>query len=238
MSRIRPSGQSPKVWQLIERVDESGKLTKFTIQEIPEDRYEDAIQHMCTYFLVDEPICHYLKAKDDPLFVQDISTMWRSSLAQGISIAAFLDNPNNGKIVAVNILSVNNNNRNKNLSDYKFKSDKCKKTLEIISNAKKKVMHEHYGVDQYLYTSGLSVDPDYRGYKLGRSMIKLRDLIGSTYRIPATISVCTSIISQKITADLGFEECLTKNFSDLMDEDEKQYFLGINCVIKIMGKRF
>ncbi|XP_011701464.1 PREDICTED: uncharacterized protein LOC105458098 [Wasmannia auropunctata] len=47
VSRIRPSNQPPKVWQLqIEKVDKDGKLIKFTIQEIPEDRYEDAIQYI------------------------------------------------------------------------------------------------------------------------------------------------------------------------------------------------
>jgi hypothetical protein len=60
MLRIGLSDQSPKVWQLIEKVDKNGKLMKFTIQEIPEERYEDVIQHMCTYFLANEPICQYL----------------------------------------------------------------------------------------------------------------------------------------------------------------------------------
>jgi len=57
---IRPSGQPPKVWQVIEKMAKDGKPMKFTIQEIPEDRYEDVIEHMCTYFLADEPICNYL----------------------------------------------------------------------------------------------------------------------------------------------------------------------------------
>jgi len=60
MQRIRPSGQPPKVWQQIEKKDKDGKLMNFTIQEIPEDRYEDAVQHMCTFFLADEPTCQCL----------------------------------------------------------------------------------------------------------------------------------------------------------------------------------
>lgn len=57
MPRIRPSGQPLKVWQLIEKKDKDGKPMKFIVQEIPEDRYEDAVQHMCTYFLADEVTC-------------------------------------------------------------------------------------------------------------------------------------------------------------------------------------
>ena len=60
MQRIRSSGQPPKVWKQIEKKDKDGKLMKFTIQEIPEDRYEDAVQHMCTFFLADEPTCQCL----------------------------------------------------------------------------------------------------------------------------------------------------------------------------------
>jgi len=57
------------------------------------------------------------------------------------------------------------------------------------------------------------------------------------YKIPATVSTFTSIFSQKLAANAGFEELLTKNFSDLVDKDEKKYFSDINCVFKIMGKQ-
>jgi len=60
MQRIRPSSQPPKVWQVIEKTNKDGKTMKFTIQEIPEDRYEDAVEHMCTFFLADEPTCQCL----------------------------------------------------------------------------------------------------------------------------------------------------------------------------------
>lgn len=50
----------------------------------------------------------FADAKNDPFFVEDISKIWRLLLTQGISIAAFIDNPNGGKsvIVATNILGV------------------------------------------------------------------------------------------------------------------------------------
>ena len=36
------------------------------------------------------------------------------------------------------------------------------------------MVYNHYGVDKYLYGSGLSVDPDYRGYGLGKDILKIR----------------------------------------------------------------
>lgn len=57
LSPVKPPGQPPKVWDVIEKKTKDGRPLKFTIQEIPKDRYEDAIRHMCAYFLVDEPTC-------------------------------------------------------------------------------------------------------------------------------------------------------------------------------------
>jgi len=54
-----------------------------------------------------------------------------------------------------------------------YKSEKCKTTFDIISKATK-VVYDRYGVDKYLYAIGLSVDTDYRGYGLGKDLLKIR----------------------------------------------------------------
>ncbi|EGI64121.1 PREDICTED: uncharacterized protein LOC105147412 [Acromyrmex echinatior] len=239
MQRIRPSGQPPKVWQQIEKKDKNGKLMKFTIQEIPEDRYEDAVQHMCTFFLADEPICQCLNAVNDPLFIQDMSTLWRLLVAQGISIAAFTDNPNGGKpvIAGMNTLGIDVKNKKDSISGYQFKSENCKHVLEIVTGSTK-IVYEHYKVDKYLYAIGLSVDSDYRGYGLGKDILKIRDLIGPMYGVPATSTVFSSIISQKSAAGAGFEVLEIKNFADMIDKNGKEYFPGIDSKdFKIMAKR-
>ncbi|KYN03212.1 PREDICTED: uncharacterized protein LOC108773586 [Cyphomyrmex costatus] len=239
MRRIRPSEQPPKIWQQIEKKNIDGKLVKFTIQEIPEDRYEDAVQHMCTYFLADEPSCRCLNAINDPLFIQDMSTLWRLMVAQGISIAAFVDNPNGRKpvIAGMNALGVDVKNKKDGISGYQFKSENCKHVLEVVTGATK-VVYEHYKIDKYLYAIGLSVDPDYRGYGLGKDILKIRNLIGSMYGVPATSTVFSSIISQKSAAGAGFEVIQTKNFADMVDKNGKEYFPGIDSKdFKVMSKR-
>ncbi|XP_011056699.1 PREDICTED: uncharacterized protein LOC105147411 [Acromyrmex echinatior] len=239
MLRVKPLGQPPKVWQVIEKKNKDGKLMKFTIQEIPEDRYEDAIQHMCTYFLVDEPTCKCFNAKNDPLFIQDITSLWRPLFAEDISVAAFIDNPNGGKpiIAGMNILGIEVKNKKKKLPDYQFKSEKLKIIHELISLTN--MVFERYEVDKYITAAGLSVNPDYRGYGLGKEILKVRDLIGSTYGVPATATAFTSIISQKSATGAGFEEFFTKNFADVVDKDGKECYPNINSkAYKIMGKLF
>ncbi|KAM0733690.1 hypothetical protein ACS0PU_012055 [Formica fusca] len=239
LPRIKPPGQPPKIWKSIEKVTKDGKPMKFTIQEIPEDRYEDAVQHMCAYFLADEPTCQCLNSKDDPVFVQDISTIWRLIFAEGISIAAFTENPNGGKpiIAGMNALGLDFRDHKDSISEYKLKSQNCRNTFAIISDATK-IVYEHYGVDKYLYAIGLSVDPAYRGYGLGKDILKIRDLIGREYNIPVTATVFTSIISQKSAKGAGFELLTSKNFVDIVDENGKEYFPGIKSkTFEVMGKR-
>lgn len=59
---IRPPGPI-KIWKTIDgfkTIDGESKPVKIVLQEIPEDRYEDIIDHMTTYFVVDEPCCDSL----------------------------------------------------------------------------------------------------------------------------------------------------------------------------------
>ncbi|XP_011700237.1 PREDICTED: uncharacterized protein LOC105457329 [Wasmannia auropunctata] len=239
MQRFRSSDQPPIVWKHIEKTDKDGKRLKFTIQEIPEDRYEDAVEHMCANFLADEPTCNCLNAINDPIFVQDISTLWRLLIVEGISIAAFIDNPNGGKpiIAGMNAMGIDTKNQKDSISGYQFKSEKCKNTFDIVSKATK-IVYERYGVDKYLYAIGLSVEPDYRGYGLGKDILKMRDLVGPKYGVPATSTAFTAINSQKSAAGAGFEVFYTKKFADCVDENGKEYFPGINSKeFQIMGKR-
>jgi hypothetical protein len=45
----------------IERLDDGlTRAVKFSIQEIPNDRYEEVISHMFSYFIIDEATCKSL----------------------------------------------------------------------------------------------------------------------------------------------------------------------------------
>ncbi|XP_011700256.1 PREDICTED: uncharacterized protein LOC105457337 [Wasmannia auropunctata] len=236
--RIRSPNQPPRIWKQIEKVNKDGKLTKFTIQEIPEDRYEDVVKHMCTYLIPDEPICQCLNAKDDPVFVQDMSMLWRLTLIQGISIATFTDNLNGEKpiIASVNLLGIDFKNQ-KNSMIHQFKSENCRKAIETTVYLSR-IVYDYYEIDKYLYSVGLWVNSDYRGFGLSKDMLEIRKFIGLMYGVPVTASGFTSIIMQKSAANAGFEELLTKNYSDLVDKDGHEYFPGIKeKTFKVMSKK-
>ncbi|EZA48171.1 hypothetical protein DMN91_008313 [Ooceraea biroi] len=236
--RIKPLGQPPKVWEQIEKKTKDGKSLKFTIQEIPEDRHEDALQHMCTYFLAEEPTCKCHNSKNDPAFVKDMSTVWRMIFAEGIAVAAFTDNPDGGKpiIAGMNALGISFKDHDI-LADFPFTSQNCKNTFDIMSDATK-LAYDHYKTDKYLAAIGLSVAPKYRGYGLGTHILKIREHVGREYKIPATVTVFTSIFSQNNAAKAGFEELTERKFVDLVDKNGKEYFPGIESkTFKIMGRK-
>lgn len=54
---IKPPGP-PKVWKIVEiKKKDADVPIRFTIQEVPEDRYDEVVEHMCKYFIADEPMC-------------------------------------------------------------------------------------------------------------------------------------------------------------------------------------
>ncbi|XP_020291914.1 uncharacterized protein LOC109858757 isoform X2 [Pseudomyrmex gracilis] len=238
MERIRPSGQPPKVWEVLEKIGKDGKRKKFTIQEIPEDRYEEAVQHMCTHFLADEPTCACSNAANDPAFVKDTGTIWHLLMSQGISVGAFTDNPDGGKpiLAGMNALGVSYKEKKDAISNFKFSSEKCQNTFKVMDITK--IVYDRYGIDKYLYAVGLSVTPEFRGYGLGTDILKIRNHVGREYNLPATSTVFTSIFSQKSAANAGFEVFLEKKFTDIVDKNGKEYFPGIKSdIMKVMGKR-
>ncbi|XP_014479685.1 PREDICTED: uncharacterized protein LOC106746984 [Dinoponera quadriceps] len=235
---IRPPGP-PKIWEVVEKIGRDGRPIKFTIQEIPEDRSEDAIDHMCQYFMVDEPTCACFNAVNSPIFVKECREFWRNILDQGIAVAAFVDNPNGNKsiIAGLNMLCV------------EYKDEKIDIQLQsnfrFIFNAMKKLnkslrLFERYNVDKYMFAVGLSVATAYRGYGLGADILKVRDKIGQEYDIEMTSTAFTSPFAAKAAERVGFEILLKTKFADFVDENGKECFPGIqkySDTLVIMAKR-
>ncbi|XP_032672772.1 uncharacterized protein LOC116844821 [Odontomachus brunneus] len=240
MSTVVRSPGPPRIWDVIEKTGKDGRPIKFTIQEIPEDRSEEAVDHMCTHFLADEPTCACFNAINTPIFVEECRTLWRGLMEQRMAIAAFVDNPKGGKpiIAGMNVLSIEfKENAEKKLH---FQS-KFGITYKVMSDLTKQLqLYERYGVEKYMFAVGLSVAPAFRGYGLGTDLLKTRDKIGREYNIRMTSTAFTSPFSKKSAERAGFELLLSRDYTDLVDENGKEYFPGIqkfSNTIVIMAKR-
>jgi hypothetical protein len=238
---IKPPGP-PRVWEVLKKTGKDGRPLTFTIQEIPEDRNEEAVEHMCKYFLADEPMCACFNAVNAPIYVEEAKLLWQHIIKEGIAVAAFIDNPKGGKpiMAGINMLCMEYKEFEEAESDIKFES-KFRITYEVMTKLKKGLrLYERYGADKCLYAFGLAVEPGFRGYGLGTDILKIRDKVGRAYNVPMTTTAFTSPYSKKSADNAGFETLLTKNYVDLVDENGKEYFPGIHKFsnsISIMAKR-
>ena len=237
---LKPPGQA-KVWKVVECAKKGSKEApiKFSIQEIPEDRYQDVIDHMCNYFIADEPICNCMNGKDDPEYVDTFKVLWEEFLQQGLSVGAFVEDPNGGKpiLAGCNVLGLTFEGEK---IDYdSLKSKRGRRVMKVITDfTKRSNVYEKYGVDRYLTAIGLSVHPSYRGAALGAHILNARENIGREYNILVTSTVFTSPISQKLAERCGHELLLAVDYDDIVDGEGKKIFPGIQVkTMKVMARR-
>lgn len=117
----------PKVWTEFEAKETktSDKLVKYRIEDLTEDRFDDAIKHMMENYLLDEPIavaCGKIQIKCELVsrilmflypntdginnkdFVDDYVRLWRGALKQKSSLVCFREDSD--EIVGLNVLTV------------------------------------------------------------------------------------------------------------------------------------
>ncbi|XP_058801479.1 uncharacterized protein LOC131670120 isoform X2 [Phymastichus coffea] len=180
----RPDGPL-NVWKIVEGTeklaDGSTRPIRFSIQEVPEDRREETMQHMIKYFLADEPICKSLKMKGDPEMIRGFRVYWNYCLDQGIVEAAYVIDKDNEilELAAVNMLNVVCDETDKEMGDLLrlLESPKLIKLFDIILEISHKAdARKILNVDKYIAALGLSVAPHIRGQKLGQRMLEASDV--------------------------------------------------------------
>ncbi|KAL2716590.1 arylalkylamine N-acetyltransferase-like 2 isoform X1 [Vespula squamosa] len=233
-----------KIWKTVDGFKTVGgvsKPVKIVIQEIPEDRYEDMLDHFTTHFIGDEPCCVSIKLKDDPVGIKDLRNIWKIILKQGLSVGAFVDDPKGGKpeIAGGNMLGYEIKDDDRKIDKYKMKPSAAKRlvepALELYKEAK---VFEHYNTNKHLFALGLIVQSCYRGHGLGAHILSVREKIGREYKIPMTTTPFSSTISQKSAARCGFELILSRDYDQILDEEGKEVFPGIKFKsMQVMGRR-
>ncbi|XP_058801489.1 uncharacterized protein LOC131670127 [Phymastichus coffea] len=227
------------VWRVVEVT--TGGL-RFSIQDVPEHRYDEAIKTMLDYFVVEEATCKALDLKHDEDALADFRRLWAYLLGLGISVGAFkLEEGNKlGELVGVNILYVSSVEVDKTLEEMtqKFTSPGSKKLFEFMNSVSQKVdIRKIYKVDKYIAGLGCSVKQEFRGHQLGVHLLQARDDIGRKYDITVSSTAFTGPASQKQAERAGYRIEFAQDYDKVLDANGEALFPNIDAkCLKIMTK--
>ncbi|XP_055551290.1 uncharacterized protein LOC129733800 [Wyeomyia smithii] len=204
----------PTVWHRFEiRNPSTGTCETYRVQDLPPDRIDDAIRHMCEYFLRDEPICASLNLAQDPIGVEEITAIWRSIAKQRCIVVCYEEGRE--EIVGLNMLTVVS--KEDPPFDNKFESCAVKtfvgSTLYMTNEAKLFERYQH--AKGFLSAWGLSVHPSYRRRGIAAQILTARVPICRAYGLPFSATVFSHPGSQIPAAKIGFRDVFTMKFADL-----------------------
>lgn len=103
----RPESLSfPQIYYTFKAKDKnSDDVIEYRVQDLPEEKYEQAVDFLVTYFLPDETICASRKIPDKPKAIKDFRKFWIGAIREKLSIACF-KNDGSDELVAANVLLV------------------------------------------------------------------------------------------------------------------------------------
>ena len=100
---LRPSSVAfPSFWHRFQARDSvTDNLVEYRVQDLPEDRYEEAIQFMTENYMPNEPLCKSRGGNSDEVFVKDFQRAWRAAIKQRVPLVCFKEGSE--EIVGVNV---------------------------------------------------------------------------------------------------------------------------------------
>uniref|UniRef100_A0A182QBT5 N-acetyltransferase domain-containing protein n=1 Tax=Anopheles farauti TaxID=69004 RepID=A0A182QBT5_9DIPT len=224
----------PSVWHTFQAKDtDSDQLVTYRVQDLPEERYEEAIAHMMGFFVYDEPTCRAKNIVSEQQSVEEIADLWREFVKLRLVLVCFKEGSD--EIAGMNMLYVSEKD-DKEAYQCKGKIWGC--IYDLVDYTMKIAnVYERYGVDRYLGAMGLSVAPKYRGRGIATEILRARIPLCKGVGLPMTSTCFTAIGSQIAAAKAGYEETHVVSYDDLAKVDERFVFPNITTThVKCMSK--
>jgi GNAT superfamily N-acetyltransferase len=211
----------------------TNKCEEFVVQDLPREKFDEALSHMLESFLLDEPICKSKNVKNDDAALTDICELWKNVLEQNIVLACFKKNCD--EIIGLNMVCV--------ITKEEFKHFK----LEIRNDNTWKAVHDfalshfdlfkHYNfADKVLIAYGLSVHKNYRRRGLATEILRARIPLCKALKVPLTSTVFTAIGSQKPAEKINFKVDFEMAYEELTKFHKEFNFENLEtCSLKLMS---
>ncbi|XP_058116218.1 uncharacterized protein LOC131287957 [Anopheles ziemanni] len=229
MSWERPAAVPyPNVWWTFEAPDpdrDDGGLATYRVEDLTEDRFEDAIKLYTEHFLDDEPLAQHARTRHNPVSYEDIVAFWKKSFNGRMSVACYKEGSK--ELVGANILAVQQANSKKDVNDLPRSETSRKIVAVFIYMTETANLFERYGVDKYLTAYGLSVNTRYRGRGIATEILKARVPICKAFGLRLTSTSFTAIGSQVPAAKVGFKTDLEMRYDEFVKVNPSLTFEGI-----------
>ncbi|XP_055315376.1 uncharacterized protein LOC129575577 isoform X2 [Sitodiplosis mosellana] len=200
---IDTTNSYPNVWLEFNAKESknSDRIIKYRIQDLPEDRFDDAIQHIIDDFLLDAPITKFFGAATNKKYVEDYLRSCRWKLPNKTTLVCFREGSD--EIVGLNVTYVSVKN---DPFWQEAQTDEYKDHMTITRLLRANVdIFEKYKVDKYLGCICLSVAQAYRGLNIGQRLLEAREPLCKALDIRVTQSLFVSDNSNHIADKVGFK---------------------------------
>ncbi|KAJ2943239.1 hypothetical protein O0L34_g12043 [Tuta absoluta] len=237
----RPPSVPQQVWLQFQGRSRDGQPGQmFQVRDVrPQDR-EACIDLMLHAFLNDEPLCKALDLKSDPVSRATVKKDWEAFVDQGISLACFTEEDGQPKdLVGFNILVVKQREDQESLYGEEGAAWwKLLKTLEVAESLVN--VFDHYGVDAYLTSSGLTVKPEYRGQNIGARLFDARKPLCRALGLTVSATVFTAKTSQALAVKCGYQLLGTLHYKDMKKHGVEltHPVIEVNSTAELRGIRF
>lgn len=225
---------TPQIWHTFESKNSAtDEIEEFVVQDLPREKFGEAVDHMVEHFLSDEPICKSKHVKSDAAALKEICNLWRKVLEQNVVLACFKKNCKD--IVGLNMVCVITKD---DFKDFKLdvRNDNTWKAVHEFALINFNLFDRYKTANSILIAYGLSVSKDYRRRGIATEILRARIPLCKALEIPVTSTVFTAIGSQKPAQKIGFQVDFEINYDELSKFHDEFNFndLGTSS-LKIMS---
>lgn len=203
---------------------DSGEIIEFRVQDLPDDKFEEALEMLKTHFLPDESFCSAKGVDKDPNSTKIICDIWKKLMKAHLSIACFR-NDGSDNLIAVNCLTVLSKDDPEENEDYQ--DEKIKEVFDALKYTSNLAdIYGKYKIDRYLGAYGLCVNRAYRGMGIATEMLKARVPYMKEMSLKITGTAFTAIGSQVAARKAGFEDYFGISYEDLKENNPRFDFVN------------
>lgn len=204
----------PKVYKTFTTRDNE----EFIIQDLPEDKFDEAVKFMIEYYAKEETFLKASKVSEKVLM-----DFYQFILKQKCTIACIKKDTN--ELVGLNVLSVKSRGLDTNFKVIRREDLLIRYLIVLLFQTNDEALKKlrdlfgfimnfydvfgHYNVNYFLYAHGLAVKSEYRGKGIASELLDARVSFMKTHNLSVTTSIFTTSGGQKAAEKIGFSD----NFS-------------------------